>query len=243
MHRVVIVALVACSAPPAPVRAPVPEPIAQPVKSESAEAEPWRPAPAPAPRPSREEVILRGPSLQRRFGTVEEQSKRSDLWDPCVRHVLQDRDPATRDALGDALTGYTVTCDRAARRIEFEPAAAKGQQVEPAVIGLRGVLTGARTEVALRVVYGVERPDPFERITILAGPLRWTSPRLDVDHVRVDQEAAAIPFAPSLARVVRRMLDEPDASIRFETASGYDEVILTDETKQDIRVLLDALNI
>jgi hypothetical protein len=203
------------------------------VKSERAEAEPWTPAPAASPRPSREEVILRGPSLQRRFGTVEETSKRSDLWDPCVRDVLQDRDPATRDALGDALTGYAVTCDRALRRIEFEPAG----------IGLRGVLTGARTEVALRVAYGVERSDPFERITILAGPLRWTSPRLDVDHVRVDLESAEVPFAPSLARVVRRMLDEPDASIRFETASGYDEIILSDETKQDIRAMLDALNL
>lgn len=111
------------------------------------------------------------------------------------------------------------------------------------MIGLTGVIKRDRTEVAFRVMYLAARADPFERITIIAGPLRWTSPRLDVDHDPARYEAAAIPFAPSLARVVRRMLDEPDASIRFETATGYDEVIVTEQTKQDIRVMLDALNL
>lgn len=39
------------------------------------------------------------------------------------------------------------------------------------------------------------------------------------------------------------MLDERDASIRFESARGYDEVIVGEQTKQDMRLLLDALNL
>ena len=240
-----IIGVVACGAPPAPtpVKTPIAAPVAAPAKSERAVAEPWRPAPAPEPRLSREDVFLREPALRRRLGAVMEDSKRSDLWDPCVRDVLQDRDPVTRDALGDALMRHTLTCDRAARRIAFEPPPARGGQLEPAVVGLRGVLIGARTELALRIVYWIERPEPFERITIIAGPLRWTSPRLDVEQIQPEQQATAIPLAPTLVRVLRRMLDEPDASIRFELASGYDEVVLTEPMKQDMRALFDALNL
>lgn len=174
---------------------------------------------------------------------LEEQSKRSDLWDPCVRDLLADRDPVIRDALGDSLTGYVLTCDRTAHRIAFEPPLSTTSQAPSTVIGIHGVLERGRTEVALRLVYLIARPDPFERVTIIAGPLRWTSPRLDVEHEPATHEATSIPFAPSVVRVVRRMLDEPDARIRFETASSYDEVIVTDQTKQDMRVILDALDL
>lgn len=239
--------LVACGAP----RVPAPVPVAQPVtppQRDLAVAEPWKPPPPPAgsaaPPPlsprSGEGILLSRERPYERTKLIEE--KRSDLWDPCVRDVLSHRAADDRNALGDALTGYALTCERAERRIRFEPPQGRSQGPQT-VIGLRGEIAGERVELELRVVYWVARADPFERITILAGPLKWTSLRLDVDHDPARHEAAAIPFAPSLARVVRRMLDEPDARIRFETASGYDEVVVTEQTKQDMRALLDALNL
>lgn len=241
MRLAVIVALVGCIAPRDDVRAPVATPPIEPPKSERAEAEPWRPPPAGKPIRPPEEIILSREGRLDRMQQVEE--SRSDLWDPCVRDVLQARDPAERNVLGDALTGYVLTCERTERKIAFEPPQGGRSQAPQTVIGIRGLITADRIEIELRVAFWIARVDPFERITIIAGPLRWTSPRLDVDHDPANHEAAAIPFAPSLARVVRRMLDEPDASIRFETANSYDEVIVTDQTKTDMRVMLDALNL
>ena len=241
MRFVVIVALLGCGAPRDNVRAPAATPPLEPPKNERAEAEPWHPPPVDKPLLGREEIILLRDG--RSAGVQQVEESRSDLWDPCVRDVLPDRDPATRNALGDALTGYVLRCDRTERKIWFEPPQGGQSQAAQTVIGIRGLITADRTEIEVRVMFLIARPDPFERITIIAGPLRWTSPRLDVEHDPAHHEAAAIPFAPSLARVVRRMLDEPDASIRFETATSYDEVIIADQTKTDIRVMLDALNL
>jgi len=250
-----LVGLVACGALQAPApAATIPgattAPTTPPAQRDLAVAEPWTPPPEAsppsrdgislAPARSREAIILMNEGRLQRPQLLEE--KRSDLWDPCVRDVLSHRAAEDRNALGDALTGYAITCERAEGRIRFEPPQGRSQAPQT-VIGLRGEIAGERVEVELRVVYWIARADAFERITILAGPLKWTSPRLDVDHDAARYEATAIPFAPSLARVVRRMLDEPDARVRFETASGYDEVLVTEQTKQDMRVLLDALNL
>jgi hypothetical protein len=45
-----------------------------------------------------------------------------------------------------------------------------------------------------------------------------------------------------LARVVRGAADARDVLLRFESARSYEDVTVTDEMKQDLKVMLDALD-
>lgn len=242
MRGVIAVLLVACAGAPPP--APQPAVTAQPPPSNAAIAEPVPPPPATrTPDPlSREETILFRRGRPYRGDLTVELRKRSDLWDPCVRDVLQERDAATRNAIGDALTGYEITCDRGAGKIYISPPQGPNAQPSNAIVGLAGVLGGGRTEIVLRVIFVGTRPDPFERITLIAGAQRWTSPNLPVEHEQ-GFETAAIPLSPTVMRMVRRMLDEEDVRVRFETATSYDEILVTHQMQTDMRVLLDALNL
>jgi len=71
--------------------------------------------------------------------------------------------------------------------------------------------------------------------------VRWSSTRLELE--RADGwEIAMLPLTRTLARVVRRALDARDTVLRFEGPRGYEDVIITDEMKQDLQVMLDALD-
>jgi hypothetical protein len=250
MRAWIVMVLAACGGPAAPPPA-APAPPA-PVTSNRAEAEPWTPPPA---KPK--QLVVRGPlgAMQREIRVEDElpvrmvgrledlSSKRSDLWHPCVRDVVQGRERTVRDLLGDALTAYLVTCDRVAGTVTFGSSdrrtAAKGSY-----LGISGVVTATTARLELAVVrHGEVLP---ERITILAGTTRWTSIGLDPVYDPVaERSVATVPFTRSLARVIRTVLDADEAILRFESTAGSEDVVITENMKQDLRVLAelgDALN-
>jgi len=242
--RAWILVLAACGSPAAPPPA-APAPPA-PVASNRAEAEPW----TPPPRKPRE-FVVRGPlgAVQseirvdeglppRRFPGPEALSaKRSDLWHPCVREVVEHRERSVRDLLGDALTAYLVTCDRAAGTVTFG-SSDRRTAAKRSYLGISGVVakTTARLELAV-VRHGEVLP---ERITILAGTTRWTSIGLDPVYDPVaERSVATLPFTRALARVIRTVLDADEAILRFESGAGSEDVVITEDMKQDLRVLAE----
>ncbi len=249
MRAWLVVVLAACggSAPPPPV-APAPPP---PVASNRAEAEPWTPPPA---RPR--DFVGRGPLGAVRDDILVEDlrprpianldvlaEKRSDLWHPCVRDVVQRRERSVRDLLGDALTAYLVTCDRASGTVTFG-SSDRRTATKGSYLGISGVVTATTARLELAVV---RRGDVLpERITILAGATRWTSIGLDpVYDAALVRSVAMLPFTRALARVIRIVLDSDEAILRFESAAGSEDVVITEDMKQDLRVvaeLSDALN-
>ena len=80
-----------------------------------------------------------------------------------------------------------------------------------------------------------------ERITLIADGVRWSSPRIDFDDDG-GWEIATLPLGRELARVVKHAAESRDALLRFEAERGYEDVVLTDDMKQDLRVMLDALD-
>jgi hypothetical protein len=249
MRAWIIVVLAACGGAAAPAPA-VPAPAA-PVASNRAEAEPWTPPPA-KPR----KVAVSGPFVLRDELLVEEEmrprlrvgpdvisAKRSDLWHPCVRDVVEQRDRAIRDLLGDALTTYLVTCDRAAGTVTFGSSDRRTAS-QRSYLGISGIVTRTAARLELAVVrHGAVTP---EKITILAGTTRWTSVGLDpVFDPVAERSVATLPFTRALTRVIRTVLESDEAILRFESAAGSEDVVITEDMKQDLRVLAelgDVLN-
>ncbi|MGE0397889.1 MAG: hypothetical protein AB7T06_14415 [Kofleriaceae bacterium] len=248
MHAriVTFVALAAC-APATRTEPSAPAPAVEPAPSTKAVAEPYTPPPAP-PEPAlplrqagmrAPTVILDEESRVRPYNTEPLTQKRSDLWDPCVRDFVQTRAAEIRDELGDALTQAMTTCIRETRTVTFEPPRSGRAYATGSHVGIAGVLTPTTTEIILRVVMRGQSP---ERLTILAGNTRWTSPPLEVTHDAIwGRELAAIPYTKTVARVVRRMLDTDGAMLRFESATGIEDIAITEELAVDLRTMMDVV--
>jgi hypothetical protein len=79
-----------------------------------------------------------------------------------------------------------------------------------------------------------------EKITILAGATRWTSIGLDPVYDPVaERSVATLPFTRALASVIRTVLDADEPILRFESAAGSEDVVITEDMKQDLRVLAE----
>ena len=176
-----------------------------------------------------------------RLFTIDLTNKKSDFWSPCVREFVMLQPEAARDALGEALSLYGTSCSAApVRRVEFQtPPTGRAAPVQ-SYLGLVGALEQTRCELALRAAFHGP-PMRAERITLIADGARWSSPRIDLDEDG-DWEIATLPLTRELARVVRQAADARDALLRFESARSYEDVTITEDTKQDLRVLLDALD-
>jgi hypothetical protein len=167
-------------------------------------------------------------------------ARKSDYWSPCVRDFVQTQPEAARDTLGEALSLYSTTCSGAARRVEFQtPRLARGAPPQSS-LGLVGALERTTCELSLRATYHGE-PVEAERITVIADGVWWSSPRIEIESDD-GWEIATLPLTRTMARVVRRAAEARDTLLRFEGPRGYQDVAVTDEMKQDLRVMLDALD-
>jgi hypothetical protein len=190
---------------------------------------------------SRDEILLReGAPIPLRISELSF-DKKSDYWSPCVRDFVETQPEAAREALGEALSLYSTTCRKdPERRVEFQTPRVGRTAPAPSQLGLIGALGRGTCELALRAAYHGE-PIHAERITLIADGVRWSSPRLDFDE-RDGWEVATLPFTRALARVVKRAIEARDTLLRFESAKGYEDVVITDELKQELRVMIDALD-
>jgi hypothetical protein len=252
MHAriVTFVALGACAPAVRPVTPPptttAPDEVATSTK---AVAEPHRPPPTPRSPPQRytgrpgfpDRIMIDGDTSTRSFDVGPPAQKRSDLWDPCVRDFVQTRASTDlRDDLGDALTQAMTTCNRDTRTVTFEPPRSGRAYATGSHVGIAGVLTPTTTELVLRVITRGHAP---QRLTIIAGSTRWTSQQLEATHDSIwGRELAAIPYTKSLARVVRRMLDTDGALLRFESATGLEDIAITEELANDLRAMIDVVD-
>lgn len=206
-------------------------------------AAPGRPIPSAVPRElwGRDEtIILERPLVRLRTGEVL-YDKKSDFWSPCVRDFVQTQPEAAREALGEALSLYSTTCTTGpGRRVEFRTPRTGRTTPAQSHLGLVGALGSHTCELALEAAYHGE-PVHAERITLIADGVWWSSPRLDFEGDG-GWEIATLPFTRALARVVVRAIDARDTLLRFESAKGYEDVVVTDEMKQDLRVMIDALD-
>ncbi len=217
---------------PAGVRTPAPPVASDPL--------PWGDPPyslrrRPSPIDVDDPTVSGNPALARRG--LEAAGRKSDYWSPCVRAFVQQQPAAARELLGDALSLYGTSCS--ATRVEFRVPRARRSTRAQSQLGLVGALERTSRELALRAVYHGE-PLGAERITLIADGVRWTSPHIGLD-AEAGGEVATLPFTRTLARVVRRTIEARDALLRFEGPTRYEDVALADDLKQELQVMLDAL--
>ena len=228
VRALALVAIVACSAPPK--AAPAPAAPAE-AKRDLAVAEPAPKKPATEPQPpgglnlvSRDELIVRG-----RFQTQPQDEldvAERDLWAPCVREFVQAQQPHARRALTAAFARHAVTCDDHKRIVIAPPHDYRGTSY----VAYRGAFGDLAFEV---VVCGV---DEFDSASLAYDGKRWRSGASD----RVD--VCAIASTPDV-RTIRRMLrDAVDARDVVLHVDGIEDVVITEQRKRDLRLVLDALD-
>jgi hypothetical protein len=176
-----------------------------------------------------------------RLNPLERYGRKSDYWSPCVRDFVQTQPEPARVALGEALSLYSTSCSGApARRIELQTPPAARMTQPTSHLGLVGALEPTRCELALTAAYHGE-PVRAERIVLISDGQRWSSPR--ILFAREDGwETATLTVTRSLARVVQQAIAARDTVLRFEGARDYQDVAITDDMKQDLRIVLDALD-
>jgi hypothetical protein len=190
---------------------------------------------------SRDEGILFDGSLVPVRASEISFGKKSDYWSPCVRDFVETQPEAARAALGEALSLYSTTCTKDPEwRVELQAPRAGRTTPGRSPLALHGTLGRGTCELALRFSYQGE-PAHAERITLIADGVWWSSSRLDFD-ADDGWEVATLPFTRSLARVVARAIEARDTVLRFESAKGYEDIVVTDELKQELRVMIDALD-
>jgi hypothetical protein len=229
-----------------------------PVASSGARVEPAPAARPPAPAVTSEPPPWTYPprSLRRRLNAIdvddppasgnparalrglEAAGRKSDYWSPCVRAFVQSQPAAARELLGDALSLYSAACSTT--RVEFRVPRIRRSTRAQSHLGLVGALERTSRELSLRAVYHGE-PLGAERITLIADGVRWSSPRIDFE-ADAGGEVATLPFTRTLAGVVRRAIDARDALLRFEGATRYEDIALSDDLKQELQMMLDALD-
>ena len=164
----------------------------------------------------------------------------SDMWSPCVKDYVRAQPERARRALPAALARYVTSCD-GDRRVVFERPLAGGRlRRSGSDIFLVGTFGSTRHEVALRITYcGQVRPRA-DRAVLVSDGSAWTSLPLVFEPDAPGCSVAQIPYTDTLGRVVRDMVDGREASVRFEGRGQYDDIILGDELRSDLRVMLDV---
>ena len=167
-------------------------------------------------------------------------------WADCVKDFVDAQRSLAREPLIDALSVYFTTCDRVERRIVVEaprPTPSGHDYAFESHISFGAHLTKVQQRVWLAVTYHGDTRIMAERIKIAADDFRWTSPPLtfERDVSNPSWESAEMPYTRTLQGIVRKMVDAKEVIVRFEGAKTHADLIVTDEMKQDLRLMLDAL--
>jgi hypothetical protein len=170
----------------------------------------------------------------------------NNTWADCVKGFTDVQKASARDQLLDALAVYFTTCDKVERQIVFDaprPVPSGHDYVFESYVSFGGQLARARSKVWLSAVYHGDASIFAEHIKVAADEFRWTSPRLTFAHeggAKI-RESADLPYTKALQPVVRRIIEAKDVTVRFEGRGGHADLVVTDEMKQDLKLMMDAL--
>jgi hypothetical protein len=168
-------------------------------------------------------------------------------WTDCVKDFVDGQRALAREPLIDALSVYFTTCDRVERRIVVEaprPVPSGHDYAFESHISFGAQLTKAQQRVWLSVTYHGDTRIMAERIKIAADDFRWTSPSLSFERDASNPawESAEMPYTRPLQAILRKMVDAKEVIVRFEGPKTHADLIVTDEMKQDLRLMMDALS-
>jgi hypothetical protein len=193
------------------------------------------PKPGPKPEPKPEAPGFPAGSL-----------RLNNTWADCVKDFVDAQTAGARDLLVDALSVYFTTCDRVERRVVVEaprPSPSGHDYAFESHISFGGHLTKTQSKVWLSVEYHGDSPIQAERIKVAADEFRWTSPPLRFEHAGSGAiwEHADIPYTKNMQGIVRKMIEAKDVIVRFEGPRSHADLVVTDEMKHDLKLMMDAL--
>jgi hypothetical protein len=236
--RSIVVAglLVACSAPPKP---PAPAPAPPTPQRDLAVAEPPPKQPTPAAESDLDFVIERqirvapnAPIRRRTNQTPQEiDIAEHELWSPCVRDYVQARRDESRRALTAVFARYATTCNADRHVVVARPSEYRGSYV-----AYRGTFAPDRTDVELEIV-ACGTTAALDSVTLVADRKRWSG---NVTSQEVG--GCTVATMPDLRALRRALRDALDAKLVIVEIDGEHDIVITDEMKRDLRLMLDALD-
>lgn len=173
-------------------------------------------------------------------------SQRTSPLADCVKDFVDAQIAPARERLVEALSVYSTTCDRVERRVVVEaprPSPSGHDYAFESHISFGGYLTKTQPKVWLSVSYHGDTPIQAERIKVAADEFRWISPPLKFEHDSSGTvwEHADIPYTRNMQGIVRKMIESKDAIVRFEGPRNHADLVVTDEMKHDLKLMMDAL--
>ena len=164
----------------------------------------------------------------------------------CVKDFVDAQTASARDRLVEALSVYSTTCDRVERRIVVEaprPSPSGHDYAFESHVSFGGYLTKTQSKLWLSVSYHGDAPIQAERIKVAADEFRWTSPSLKFEHDSTSTiwEHADIPYTRNMQTIVRKIIESKDVIVRFEGPRSHADLVVTEEMKHDLKLMMDAL--
>ncbi|HEY0987299.1 MAG TPA: hypothetical protein VGD80_09625 [Kofleriaceae bacterium] len=173
-------------------------------------------------------------------------SQRNSPLADCVKDFIDAQIASAHDRLVEALQVYSTTCDRVERRVVVEaprPTPSGHDYAFESHISFGGHLTKTQPKLWLSVSYHGDAPIQAERIKVAADEFRWTSPPLKFEHDSSGTvwEHADIPYTRNMQGIVRKMIESKDVIVRFEGPRSHADLVVTDEMKHDLKLMMEAL--
>lgn len=163
-----------------------------------------------------------------------------DYLGRCARSFILQQPESARRALVSALSLYVTSCDDTGKPVLERPLGfdSRDRKTRSDAM-LLGTVAPRGAGLVLRVS-ACGPMTPFDRIAIVDGDHRWTSPRLEVRRDAHGCDVAELPFTKALAVVIERALAHTDVSLEFEGAGSA--LLLTDQLRDELRSVLDAVD-
>ncbi len=231
--------LVACSAPPKP---PAPAPAPAPQRDLAVAEPPPKQLTPTAQEREGDLVIVRGvrvapneldPPIRRRTNQWPQEIDLAEheLWSPCVRDYVQARGEDMRRALTAVFARYATTCNADRHVVVARPSDYRGSYV-----AYRGTFAADRSDVELEIV-ACGTTVALDSITLVADRKRWSG---NVTSNEVG--GCTVATMPDLRSLRRALRDALDAKVVIVEIDGEHDIVITDDMKRDLRLMLDALD-
>jgi hypothetical protein len=161
-----------------------------------------------------------------------------DYLSSCVRDIVLAQPEPARRPLVVALGQYRTSCDGDHIVLDRPIGPDRRSKSDASFTGT----LSPRPDVSLRVAYcGGDSASP-DHVTLVAESGAWTSPRLEFQRDTNNCDVAELPLTRALARTLDRTIESTDVALRFEGHGVAGELVLGDDLKGELRVILDAVD-
>ncbi|WP_019647367.1 hypothetical protein [Pseudoalteromonas piscicida] len=172
---------------------------------------------------------------------------RGNTWNGFLKAYVENLPLEKRNDVLNGLSRFYKEYDKVDRVIKFEPLRyISGPYSSNSYVSLKGSFTKLKASALLKIQYYGNDWLFADRITIVADDFIWKSPERKFyrDHYTKVWEYTYFDLKQmEFRRLADKIVTSKDVIIRFHGKQYYDDLQVTDRMKQDISVMLKAIDV